>query len=253
MGEENSSEEIMMDPRAYIIEERLRGVRRIIAVAGGKGGVGKSLIASSLALILKDTGMRTGLFDLDFTSPSTHLILGVRDLVPKEEKGLIPPDFLGMKYMSLVYFTGDSPLPLRGEGISNVILELFAITRWGELDFLILDIPPGISDTTLDIIKYIPQIRFLIITTGSILALTTAKKLIEIVRDETSIIGILENMRRESQRVERRIKSWGLDFLGSIPFDKDVENSLGNVQLLKKTEFWKALNRIVKEKFLNRI
>ncbi|RLF77495.1 ATP-binding protein, partial [Thermococci archaeon] len=145
MGEENSSEEIMMDPRAYIIEERLRGVRRIIAVAGGKGGVGKSLIASSLALILKDTGMRTGLFDLDFTSPSTHLILGVRDLVPKEEKGLIPPDFLGMKYMSLVYFTGDSPLPLRGEGISNVILELFAITRWGELDFLILDIPPGIS------------------------------------------------------------------------------------------------------------
>ncbi|MBC7131133.1 P-loop NTPase, partial [Candidatus Bathyarchaeota archaeon] len=84
-----------MDPRLSVIDERLRGVKRIIAVSGGKGGVGKSLVASTLALILARQGFRVGLFDVDFTSPSTHAILGVRGLQPKEDMGVVPAEVYG--------------------------------------------------------------------------------------------------------------------------------------------------------------
>ena len=81
----------MVDPRTSIIDERLKRVSRIIAVSSGKGGVGKSLIATTLALTLARKGLKVGLFDLDFTSPSTHLILGAKNAQPKEEKGIVPP------------------------------------------------------------------------------------------------------------------------------------------------------------------
>ena len=95
----------MVDPRTSVINERLMRIRRIIAVSSGKGGVGKSMVATTLALSLAREGHPVGLFDLDFTGPSTHIILGVpKSLQPKEEKGIVPPTFQRLSYMSLVYY-----------------------------------------------------------------------------------------------------------------------------------------------------
>jgi len=90
----------VLDPRTSIIDTRLARTRRIIAVSSGKGGVGKSMVATTLALSLAEEGCRVGLFDLDFTGPSTHIILGVPKTVqPKEEKGIVPPTVNGLEYM----------------------------------------------------------------------------------------------------------------------------------------------------------
>src|SRR5512136_1450517 len=135
----------MIDPRTSVIEHRLGVIGRIVAVSSGKGGVGKSLVATTLALALARKGHRVGLFDLDFTSPSTHLILGAGGVKPKEDKGVLPADVCGLEYMSLVYYTSDQAAPLRGIDTSNALIELLAVTIWGRLDFLVIDMPPGIG------------------------------------------------------------------------------------------------------------
>ena len=133
-----------------MINQRLAKINRIIAVSSGKGGVGKSMVATTLALSLAKEGCRVGLFDLDFTGPSTHIILGApSNLQPKEDKGIVPPTFEGLEYMSLVYYVGDNPAPLRGTEVSNALIELLLITQWGKLDFLVIDMPPGIGDAVL--------------------------------------------------------------------------------------------------------
>ena len=118
----------MTDPRTSVIGDRLKRIRRIIAVSSGKGGVGKSLVATTFALSLAKKGCKVGLFDLDFTSPSTHLLLNAKNVQPKEEKGLIPPTVKGLEYMSLIYYVGDQAVPLRGADTSNALIELLAVT-----------------------------------------------------------------------------------------------------------------------------
>jgi ATP-binding protein involved in chromosome partitioning len=187
-----------MDPRVAIIEERLKSIKRIIAVAAGKGGVGKSTVATGLALVLSEMGHRVGLLDLDFYGPSTHIILGVsEDVQPKEERGIVPPKVHGIEFMSLVYYTKENPAPLRGADLTNALTELLAITRWGELDFLIVDMPPGLGDTTLDAIRLLKNPNFLVVTTPSRVAAETVKKLVILLHElRLPILGILENMSR---------------------------------------------------------
>jgi ATP-binding protein involved in chromosome partitioning len=165
-----------MDPRLILIDERLREVKRLIVVTGGKGGIGKSMIASTMALTLSEMGYKAGLIDLDFCGPSAHAILGAREVLPEEDKGLGPPDVQGINFMTIVYYTGSSPSPLRGIDITNAIIELFAITRWGELDYLLIDMPPGIGDTTLDIFRLLKRAEFLVVATPSKVALETVEK-----------------------------------------------------------------------------
>ena len=236
----------MADPRISIIEERLEEVNNVIAVSSGKGGVGKSIIASTLALILARKGYKVGLFDLDFTSPSTHVILGVEGLQPKEEKGIIPPQVHGLKYMSIVYYSGEYASPLRGVDVSNALIELLAITRWDTLDFLIIDMPPGISDATLDIIRLVKGRKFLIITTPSQLAFETVRKLINLLSQlRIPIVGVVENMKmKESQFIQQQVEDRGITFLGETPFDTMLEESIGNVDKLLNTEFGKKIEEI---------
>ncbi len=229
----------MVDPRLSIVNKRLGKVENIIAVSSGKGGVGKSLIASTLALILSRMGHRVGLLDLDFTSPSTHVILNIEGLHPEEEEGIIPPEAHGMKYMSITYYTRDEPTPMRGEDMSNAIIELFAITQWGALDFLVIDMPPGIGDATLDMIRLIEKIRFLIVTTPSKLAFETVRKLIRLLKElGIPIIGILENMKmRESDFIRKNAEEHNVPYLGEIHFDTRLEDSIGDVDNLLRTQF----------------
>ena len=235
----------MVDPRASVINERLKGIGRIIAVSSGKGGVGKSLVATALALTLARRGCKVGLFDLDFTSPSTHLILGAKDVQPKEEKGIVPPVVKGLAYMTLVYYSGDQATPLRGADVSNALIELLSVTQWSELDFLVVDMPPGIGDAVLDLVRLVRNIEFLIVTTPSLLAFETVKKQVTLLRDlKVPIIGVVENMKmNRAKNIGQETKKLGLKFLAEIPYDPKVEEAIGDEKKLLDT----ALAQKIKE------
>jgi ATP-binding protein involved in chromosome partitioning len=239
----------MVDPRLGIIAKRLRKISRIIAVSSGKGGVGKSMIASTLALNLSRKGYKVGLLDLDFTSPSTHTILGISNVQPTEEKGIVPPAIDSMLYMSIVYYVGEAPLPLRGSDVSNALIELLAITRWGSLDFLVIDMPPGLGDATLDVIRLVKQVQFLVVTLPSSLAFETVRKLIVLLNSlRVPIIGVIENMKmNDSPFVRESVKKLEVSFLGEIGFDSRLEEALGSVDKLRRTEFAQSLERILSE------
>lgn len=243
------SEISVADARISIVNQRLKGIRRIIAVSGGKGGVGKSLFASTLALILAKKGFKVGLFDLDFTSPSTHIILGIGDLRPKEEKGIIPPLVHGLKYMSIIHYSGNRVAPLRGADVSNALIELLSIVRWGKLDYLVLDMPPGIGDVTLDLIRLLKNAEFLIVTTPSQLAFETVKKLADLLKaSRIAVAGVVENMKmNQSKDIMQQVRKLGLTFLGEIPYDEELEETMGDLNRLLKTTFAEKVKVITPE------
>ena len=237
----------MVDPRLSIIDERMRSIRKVIAVSSGKGGVGKSLIASTLALTLAKKGYKAGLFDLDFTSPSTHIILGIEGVQPKEDKGIVPPKIHGLEYMSIVYYSRDQATPLRGADVSNALIELLSITRWGKLDFLVLDMPPGIGDATMDLIRLIKKIEFLIVTTPSQLAFETVKKLASMLEElKIPILGIVENMKmNQSEAIRVQTRKLGLTYLIGIPYDPQIEETIGKTNKLLDTRMGKEIEQLV--------
>ena len=238
---------MVMDPRLSVIDTRLAGIKRLIAVSGGKGGIGKSLISSLLALTLSRLGYTVGLLDLDLSAPSTHVILGIKGVYPKEEKGIVPPEVHGIEFMSIVYFTGDEPTPLRGTDISNALLELLAITQWGSLDFLIVDMPPGIGDASMDVIRWLKKAEFLVVTTGSKVALETVKKVIKMLQElNRPIIGVIENMKlRDSSVVKEELKKFEVPMLGAIEFDMNLEDSIGDANRLLERDAAARLKEIV--------
>ncbi len=245
-----------MDPRTSVIDKRLKKIKKIIAVASGKGGVGKSLVASTLALILAKKGNNVGLLDLDLYGPSSHIILGVEDFsFPEEEKGILPHDVQGMKFMSIVYFTEDKPAPLRGEDITNVIIELLAITQWGDLDYLIVDMPPGIGDETLDIIKYVKKAEFLVVTTPSKVSMGAVGKLLKILKElKIPVIGIIENMKiDDSTYIHDSVSKMKIDYLGSVYFDKNLEKGIGKTDILLQSSFSKDLEIIITKNIFQRV
>jgi ATP-binding protein involved in chromosome partitioning len=236
----------MADPRVEVIDRRLAGVARIVAISSGKGGVGKSVVATALALSLGRKGKRVGLLDLDFTSPSTHLILGAEDLKPVEDRGIVPPVVHGVSYMSIVYYSADEPAPLRGSDVSDAIIELLAITRWGALDFLVIDMPPGIGDAALDVIRLIRRIEFLVVSTPSKIAYGTVRKQLELLkRLSVPVIGVVENMvMARSPYIKAKVESEGIPYLGSIAYDPELEGALGDVEKLESTEVFRSVSRI---------
>ncbi len=237
-----------MDPRTSVIKKRLSNINRIILVVSGKGGVGKSLVASTLALSLSQKGHKVGLLDLDLYGPSSHIILGVEKYdFPEEEKGIIPPDINGIKFMSIVYFTEDKPAPFRGADISNVIIELLTITKWNKLDYLIIDMPPGIGEETLDIIRLTKKNEFLVVTTPSKVSMGAVSKLLYILIElKLPIIGVIENMKMtDSNFIKESISKLKIKYLGNICFDKNLEESIGYPNKLQKTDFMKDLNNLL--------
>jgi ATP-binding protein involved in chromosome partitioning len=238
-----------VEPRISVIDKRLKNIKRIISVASGKGGVGKSLVAASLALNLSREGYKVGLLDLDLYGPSSHIILGVKDVFPEEEKGLIPPQINGVKFMSIVYFTEDKPSAFRGIDISNIIIELLVITQWGSLDYLILDMPPGIGDETLDVIRLVKNSEFLVVTTPSKVAMGAVNKLLKILKElKIPIIGIVENMTMSGTSfIQGEMCQMKIPYLGAISFDKKLEYAIGKPDKLVDTVFMKNLDVIAKK------
>jgi ATP-binding protein involved in chromosome partitioning len=236
----------MADPRTSIINERLRKISNVIAVSSGKGGVGKSVVASTLALALVKMGYRVGLFDIDFTSPSTHIILGIEGMKPEEDKGIIPPQVHGMAYMSLIYFSGSEAIPLRGADVSNALIELLSVVKWEELDYLIIDMPPGIGDVTLDLVRLVRDMKVLIVATPSQLAFETVEKLVNLLKAlNVQVLGVVENMKMPATAtIEEQTEKLALEFLGEIQYDSHLEEAIGNVHKLRETVLAKRVEEI---------
>ncbi len=239
----------VIDPRGFVVDERLAGVARVIGITGSKGGIGKSLVASTLALALADAGSKVGLFDLDFTSPSDHIVLGVDRSFPDEPFGIDPHVVHGIQMMSIAFFSGDAALPLRGDAATSALLELLAVTRWGDLDVLVLDMPPGLGDTNLDVIHLVQRLEFLLVGNGSLVVVESVRRALQLFSElSVPMVGLVENQRRgTSRRVEALADDFGVTYLGAIPFDAEVEEALGDVDLLRSTAVYHHLARMLNQ------
>jgi ATP-binding protein involved in chromosome partitioning len=204
------------------------------------------VVASTLALALADQGRRVGLFDLDFTSPSDHVVLGVERSFPKEEFGVDPHLAHGIQLMSVAFFAGDAAVPLRGAATTSALLELLAITRWGELDVLLLDMPPGLSDTSLDVINLLPRLEFLLVGNGSRVVVESVRRAAALLTElKVPTVGLLENMRRgDGEAIRALAEDVRMPYLGAVAFDPELETALGDVDLLCKTTVYAALFRL---------
>ena len=237
----------MNDPRALVVEKRLEKVRRVVAVCSAKGGVGKTMCAVVSSLVLAADGKRVGLLDLDLQGASAHIVLGVHPTLPPEDKGILPLDAgHGVALMSVAAFTGDRPLPLRGQEVTDALLELFAITQWGERDLLFIDMPPGIGDEVLDLIRLVPRAEVLVASTGSAISVAVVDRLLAMLSETVPVLGVLANaISGDSDSVRRMAGSHGMRFLGTLPFDKDLESCIGSPPLLLGSRFAEALRRVL--------
>ena len=181
----------------------LPGVKNIIAVASGKGGVGKSTIAVNLAVALARSGASVGLIDADIFGPSIPKMFGSEDVRPAAKKGgnrdlIVPVEKFGVKFLSIGFFVDPgSALIWRGPMASNALKQLIADGDWGELDYLLIDLPPGTSDIHLTLVQTLPVTGAVIVTTPQAVALADAIKRVSMFRSKSidvPVLGIVENM-----------------------------------------------------------
>jgi len=233
-----------LDPRLCVVEQRLSGIKRIVAVTGWKGDIGKSSAACALAMALADMGRKTGLLDLDLTGASDHIILNAQVAFPQEIEGLKPPRVEGVSFMSLSYFTGEHAAALRGADTSSAILELLAVTNWGELDFLVIDMPPGISDAALDSVKYFRRAELVPVTTPATLARQSlARAAALFAAMGVRLAGVIENFTDStSEPLPQEFSS-----LVQIPQDSEWEAAVGDPAALRETVFYAAMRQAAEQ------
>lgn len=172
-------------------------IKHIIAVASGKGGVGKSTVAANLAAALKQKGKKVGLLDLDIYGPSLPIILGIHDMPHiTPDRKLIPLEHYGMKIMSFGFISGNNaPVIWRGPMVAKMTEQFFSDVEWGELDYLILDLPPGTGDVQLTLTQQLNISGALIVTTPQDIALADVRKGADMFRKVNApVLGVVENM-----------------------------------------------------------
>ena len=175
----------------------LSKVKHIVAISSCKGGVGKSTIACVLALELARRGFKTGLLDADIYGPSLPSLLQLNNppVHSNEFKLLVPIEYKGLKLMSFGFLLGDAPAVMRGPMVTRYIQQVLFQTDWGELDFLILDMPPGTGDVQLTIVQSIKLTGAVIVTTHHSLSLAdTARGILMFEKIEVPVLGVIENM-----------------------------------------------------------
>ncbi|GGI97888.1 ATP-binding protein [Halobellus salinus] len=219
-------------------EDVLPGVENVIAVASGKGGVGKSTVAVNLAAGLSKLGARVGLFDADVYGPNVPRMVAA-DEAPKTtgDQTIVPPEKYGVKLMSMAFLVGeDDPVIWRGPMVHQLLTQLVEDVQWGDLDYLVLDLPPGTGDTQLTVLQTLPLTGAVIVTTPQKVAIDDARKGLEMFgKHDTTVLGIVENMSSfrcpDCESTHDIFGTGGgeafaanndLPFLGSLPLDPSV-------------------------------
>jgi len=217
--------------------EMLPGVKQTIAVASGKGGVGKSTVAVNLAAALHRSGARVGLLDADIYGPSVPALTGIHEQPKVVDQKLVPLQAYGLSLMSIGFIGGaDKTMIWRGPMVSRAIQQMMGDVRWGELDYLVIDLPPGTGDASLTIAQSIPLTGVAIVATPQDLALDIAVKALQMFRTlNVTPLGLIENMSwyvcpscGHEHHVfghggaERAAHRLGVPFLGALPLDEDI-------------------------------
>jgi ATP-binding protein involved in chromosome partitioning len=243
----------------------LPNVENIIAVASGKGGVGKSTVAVNLAAGLADMGARVGLFDADIYGPNVPRMVDA-DEPPQADQNeqIIPPEQFGMKLMSMDFLAGeDDPVIWRGPMVHKILTQLWEDVKWGSLDYMVVDLPPGTGDTQLTMLQSVPVSGAVIVTTPQEVAVDDARKGLKMFgQHDTPVLGIVENMsafhcpdcgnehaifgegggRALADEVE-------MPFLGEIPLDPSIREGgdAGEPMILDDGETSAALREFARE------
>jgi ATP-binding protein involved in chromosome partitioning len=219
----------------------LPGVDTIIAVGSGKGGVGKTTLAVNLALAMAKLGHQVGLLDADVYGPNVPLMLGT-SAQPKvsADSRIEPIEAFGLKVISVGFLNpGDKPIIWRGPMLHQIIRQFLNSVRWGRLDYLVVDLPPGTGDVALSLIQTVPLTGAIVVSTPSDVALQDARKAIEMFRQmKVDLVGIVENMsyfvcphcQHEIDIFsrgggERTASQFGITFLGGVQLDPDIRKA----------------------------
>lgn len=219
-------------------QNRVPGIKRVIAVASGKGGVGKSTTSVNLACALKYLGATVGLLDCDIYGPSIPLMMGTRQkpTVSADETMMVPPVAHGVKLMSMGFLIdGDNPVIWRGPMIMKTIQQFVTSVEWGELDYLLVDLPPGTGDAQLSLCQTVPLDGGVIVTTPQEASLGVVRKgIIMFEKVNVPILGIVENMSYFTTPNGERVEIFGhgggraeaerqnMSFLGEIPIFTEI-------------------------------
>src|SRR6201997_5013611 len=226
---------------ASTVTTRIPGVRHVIAIASGKGGVGKSTVAANLAVALEQAGARVGLCDCDIYGPSISLMFGTRERpMATEENKIVPIEQYGLRLMSMGFLLDDtSPAILRGPMVTRYTQQFLRQVEWGELDYLVLDLPPGTGDIQLTIVQTVALSGAIIVTTPQEVALIDARKAATMFdKVNVPVLGLVENMSyfvspSDSKRYDifgsgggaREAKRLRVPLLGQIPIDIETRES----------------------------
>lgn len=176
--------------------KRLGTIAHVILVGSGKGGVGKSFVACGLALTLARKGRRVGLFDVDIHGASVPLYLGLKPPLTSSKEGLEPKTAGGVRAMSVALLTGSNPVPMRGSEKEDLVTQFFALTNWGNLDYLVVDLPPSTGDELLSAFRiFAGKSSLILVSTPSTTSLQVVSRLSRLAKTEgTPIIGVALNM-----------------------------------------------------------
>jgi ATP-binding protein involved in chromosome partitioning len=216
----------------------LPGINTIIAIGSGKGGVGKTTIAVNIAIALSKLGHKVGLLDADIYGPNVPLMMGATAQPRLVNENMIEPlEAFGVKMISVGLLNpGDKPLVWRGPMLHQMIRQFLQQVAWGELDFLIVDLPPGTGDVVISLVQTVPITGAVVVTTPSDVSLQDARKAIEMFRQvKVDLLGMVENMSAficphcqheidifSKGGGERTARQFGLDYLGSVDLDPNI-------------------------------
>ncbi|SDZ80330.1 ATP-binding protein involved in chromosome partitioning [Haloplanus vescus] len=255
-------------PASLRDEDVLPGVKNIIAVASGKGGVGKSTVAVNIAAGLSKLGARVGLFDTDVYGPNVPQMLGSEESpTTTEDDTIIPPERYGVRHISMAYLVGeDDPVIWRGPMVHQVLTQLVDDVEWGDLDYLVLDLPPGTGDTQLTILQTLPLTGAVIVTTPEEVAIDDARKGVEMFgRHDTNVLGLVENMSSfvcpdcggqhdvfGSGGGQALAETTDIPYLGGIPLDPAIRTD-GDPIVLKDDDQTADAFRVVTEEVANNV
>jgi ATP-binding protein involved in chromosome partitioning len=212
---------------ARIKDQLGQSFRNTIAVSSGKGGVGKSTVAVNIAISLAQSGARVGLLDADILGPNIPMMMGVEQMPPPQNRKMIPAENFGVKFISMAFLVKpDQPLIWRGPMLHSAIRQLLTDVEWGELDYLIIDLPPGTSDAQLTLAQVLPLSGTIVVTQPMQVAASDALRGLKMFEKlEVPILGVVENMSGEifgTGAGEKLATDYNTEFLGSVPMDANV-------------------------------